>query len=332
MGNVVPADTSAKTQKLVPPAVAAVLFSLLATGPWSAPTHAAADCIPRPNLKAADGGRWHYRTDRATNRKCWFIRRTGTTIGQAAKAPPPVGAIPWTMPEMPAKPATGGVVRHEPEEPGVSNDPAGRPTDSMPVSMADPETDHHNGPNLPAEPQSIPAELTAAKPPSAFASRRDDLILLAVALLLGALAAGAGLNHWVKRDRARAPDRGTVLRERDYFSVLSRAVADLDPRDGHARRAICERARRVLLAHARLADPPLRGAGLAAEQSALEAAIARLDAQCADAGIRVAMPELADRSFTPRFGSGAKRPSARGRFNEMATWALQSAQRLGRPA
>ena len=34
---------------------------------------AADDCITESNLVPPKGSRWYYHSDRATNRKCWFL-------------------------------------------------------------------------------------------------------------------------------------------------------------------------------------------------------------------------------------------------------------------
>jgi len=35
---------------------------------------AAADCITEPNRDPPEGSHWYYRADRATDRKCWYLR------------------------------------------------------------------------------------------------------------------------------------------------------------------------------------------------------------------------------------------------------------------
>jgi hypothetical protein len=46
-----------------------------------APGNAADDCVAKPNAPAPAGQHWWYRTDRATQRKCWFL---GPTDKEAA--------------------------------------------------------------------------------------------------------------------------------------------------------------------------------------------------------------------------------------------------------
>jgi lipoprotein-anchoring transpeptidase ErfK/SrfK len=65
----------------------------------------------------------------------------------------------------------------------------------------------------------------------------------------------------------------------DYFSVLSNAVAALDPPSAEARRALYDRARNVLVQSLRAADPPMSGKKIEAERLALESAIYRVEAE-----------------------------------------------------
>jgi hypothetical protein len=38
------------------------------------PAAAAVDCITEPNRDPPEGSHWYYRVDRATDRKCWYLR------------------------------------------------------------------------------------------------------------------------------------------------------------------------------------------------------------------------------------------------------------------
>src|SRR6516164_6539454 len=42
------------------------------------------DCLAAPNSAAPPGSHWHYRLDRATQRKCWYVRAPGQPAQQAA--------------------------------------------------------------------------------------------------------------------------------------------------------------------------------------------------------------------------------------------------------
>ena len=37
----------------------------------------AADCLSEPNSAAPENSHWYYRTDRTTQRKCWYLRAGG---------------------------------------------------------------------------------------------------------------------------------------------------------------------------------------------------------------------------------------------------------------
>jgi hypothetical protein len=63
----------------------------------------------------------------------------------------------------------------------------------------------------------------------------------------------------------------------DYYSLIARAVSRLPNKTDEARRAIYERARTALQESLRTLDPPISEAELANTQSALEAAIRRVE-------------------------------------------------------
>ena len=47
-------------------------------------TARADDCLAAPNSPAPEGSHWYYRMDRATQRKCWYVRATDQPAQQAA--------------------------------------------------------------------------------------------------------------------------------------------------------------------------------------------------------------------------------------------------------
>src|SRR5260370_41388197 len=68
----------------------------------------------------------------------------------------------------------------------------------------------------------------------------------------------------------------------DYHSLLSRAVANLSSASSPAtRQAIYDRARKALLTQLRTLHPPLPESDITREESALDEAIARVEAQFA---------------------------------------------------
>jgi hypothetical protein len=302
--------------------VAAVMIALAAL--WSSPTGAAPTCLTQPNLKAADGRHWYYRTDQATKRKCWFVKPRSESLGQAAaKEPPAAKPNPPTPKQVPVQAIWDGLFPSTPlYEPPARYTDTDRPIDSVPVPIQDRNTADATGTSDRGEPPPTSAAFTAGEPP-APAIERQNLALIAVALLLIALAVGAGVKHW-------GAGRVAGDRRADYTAVLSRAIANADPDDREARRNIYDCARRVLVSQLRAADPPVGESIITAEQAALDAAITQIELQSTqrDKQWASSLREPADRAFTPRFGSGGTRPSTRRRLGDMATWAL----RASRPA
>jgi hypothetical protein len=89
-------------------------------------TRAPENCLPAASGKAPAGGHWHYRTDPATQTKCWYLRTEGDAAPKTATqdksetgvaAAPPAAATPKTAPDpagqeaqqpRPARAASGG--------------------------------------------------------------------------------------------------------------------------------------------------------------------------------------------------------------------------------
>lgn len=65
----------------------------------------------------------------------------------------------------------------------------------------------------------------------------------------------------------------------DYYSVLARAVVGLETEDAAAREELYERARSIIIAELRKQNPKISALAITREQAALEAAIARLEAE-----------------------------------------------------
>jgi hypothetical protein len=86
----------------------------------------------------------------------------------------------------------------------------------------------------------------------------------------------------------------------DYYSVVARAVSRLPSKTDKARYAIYERARAALQENLRLHDPPLAPAELATEQSALEAAISRVETELRRSARKETTLSLPNLSFISR--------------------------------
>src|SRR5262245_43558865 len=86
----------------------------------------------------------------------------------------------------------------------------------------------------------------------------------------------------------------------DYFPILSRAVASLDPNTWEQRQALYDRARKTLTD--KLSDPNLVHADLKAESAALEAAINRVEME-AQRGAEPAPPRPPQMDAPQRAGA-----------------------------
>jgi hypothetical protein len=63
------------------PAVAAGLCTVMAFSTnWAL---AAGKCVGQPNHQSAQDGHWHYRVDRVSHRKCWYLVELRTRMPQA---------------------------------------------------------------------------------------------------------------------------------------------------------------------------------------------------------------------------------------------------------
>ena len=65
----------------------------------------------------------------------------------------------------------------------------------------------------------------------------------------------------------------------DYYSVLARAVVNLEAEDGGAREELYERARKIIISELRKQNPKISALTITREQAALEAAIRKLEAE-----------------------------------------------------
>jgi len=77
---------------------------LLAWGAVAIPNRAfAADCLTAPGSPTPPNGHWYYRTDRAQQRKCWFLRTDNQDSGDSSAAV--TGAAPSDNQAQSAAPA-----------------------------------------------------------------------------------------------------------------------------------------------------------------------------------------------------------------------------------
>lgn len=90
----------------------------------TAAARAADDCIAAPNSQPPQGQHWWYRTDRVTQRKCWFLGPRDVTALKAA-----LQARADASPRRPAAESAGPASSSPsaPAAPGRSEDPDARP-------------------------------------------------------------------------------------------------------------------------------------------------------------------------------------------------------------
>jgi hypothetical protein len=70
-------------------------------------TARADDCLAEPNSSAPAGSHWYYHVDKATQRKCWYVRASDQPVGSAAaQATSDPASLPPASPIPPEKPAT----------------------------------------------------------------------------------------------------------------------------------------------------------------------------------------------------------------------------------
>ena len=83
----------------------------------------------------------------------------------------------------------------------------------------------------------------------------------------------------------------------DYYSVLARAVVNLDPA---AREELYERAHSIIVAELRAQNPKISALAIRREQAALEAAVRRLEAELLQTGRKIETSELEQLSQMPK--------------------------------
>ena len=84
----------------------------------------AADCLTAPYFSAPEGSQWYYQTDRATKRKCWFLRAKNQSTQQPA-AQAESEAAPATRTTAFEQPATASIGVRNSAASQTSAQPAG---------------------------------------------------------------------------------------------------------------------------------------------------------------------------------------------------------------
>jgi len=125
-------------------------------------TARANDCLTAPNSPAPQGSHWYYRLDRASQRKCWYVRTAGQAPATLGPATPvhsmPAPTAPKPVADDVPMPANPGAIT--PPSPQVEMQ-AVKPN-TAPVSSATADNTASSIPGLPA-PQASPRSQTSAQ-------------------------------------------------------------------------------------------------------------------------------------------------------------------------
>jgi hypothetical protein len=123
--------------------ILSALFVLTAGGTGGNAARAEDKCLPAPTGKVPPGSHWHYRTDPATQTKCWYLRPADSAQPAASGD----GADTAAAPAAPAKPAKP----HQAARAAGAGKPATAGAAATPTSPANPQQGAQaNGP--PASP------------------------------------------------------------------------------------------------------------------------------------------------------------------------------------
>lgn len=79
------------------------LFSLAASYAVSGGALHAAECIAKPDKPPPQGEHWYYRTDRTTNRQCWYLGPEGASVQKSATQEPASDALALPATPQPAQ-------------------------------------------------------------------------------------------------------------------------------------------------------------------------------------------------------------------------------------
>jgi hypothetical protein len=97
----------------------------------TAPAHAAAACSAAPKPPAPQGSHWYYRTDRATQRRCWYLAAEGQKV---------LGAAPRLAARAPAETESDAAPSPEPAAPQLTSPAALRVAEAPPTQPVEAPT------------------------------------------------------------------------------------------------------------------------------------------------------------------------------------------------
>ncbi len=135
---------------------------------------AADDCLTEPNLRAAQGGHWYYRVDRARNRNCWYLRQPHAEAAPAASPQaqsPPRSAAHTASPSWISRltltfaPASAAQQQETPAEPGAQRIPADGPSKDAALPTEEPRVARYLDPEKKPKPRQRRATRTPATRP-----------------------------------------------------------------------------------------------------------------------------------------------------------------------
>jgi hypothetical protein len=223
---------------LVPSAFALALVSVS----WVTSTgavRASEKCLTAPNAPAPRDEHWYYRTDRATNRQCWYLGPRDTTVRKRTKEEPKLSGLQLPVPpQAPSRtPWPNGMALDDNSDAreGATNVPAPDST----ISWSEPrkwldvppsferETPRSTDPIglAPAPASGRTDQLHAATPVQVAIEGPSPVIVITLALL-ALFGPTYHTVRWLRRRKAR--DRWNT--ERPYWSALNEFDTDTDRR------------------------------------------------------------------------------------------------------
>jgi hypothetical protein len=158
--------------------VLSALLVLTAGGVGGNAARAEDKCLPAPTGKVPPGSHWHYRTDPATQTKCWYLRPgdsaqpAATGDGADTAAAPAAPAKPAKPHQAAragaAKPAAAGALPGNPQQGAQANGPPASPAPQGAPPWPDPQPQSATGGVAwPAPPAAMPSAAGANATPDA---------------------------------------------------------------------------------------------------------------------------------------------------------------------
>jgi hypothetical protein len=199
--------------------------------------HASEKCLTAPNAPAHRDEHWYYRTDRATNRQCWYLARRDATVRKRTteeKLSGPQLPLPQAPSRTPWPNGTAPDGNSDGSEP-AANVPAPDSTVSWPEPgkwldvppSFERETPRSTDPiGLTAAPASGRTDRSHAATPVQVAAEGPSPAIVITLALLALFGPTYHTVRWVRRRKAR--DRWNT--ERPYTSALNEFDTDTDRR------------------------------------------------------------------------------------------------------